>query len=191
MLARNPSLVVLLAAWLLPSATSLAAAVITDRRATRLPRLAAPRLAHGQAAALRPTEMPSAMRLSSEPHMQLRGGAAQLLTRFVAYADGVPALFILAVTILLEVLATTFMKLAANRGKPIYLVGVYAAYGLCFSLFPLALKRLPLSVAYATWSGVGTAASIAIGAIFFGEKITMMKFLWISLIVTGVVGLNY
>ena len=120
--------------------------------------------------------------------MVLRGGAGALAS-FISFCDGVPALAILAVTILLELAATTFMKLAVNR--PAYLIGVYAGYGLCFSLFPLALKRLPLSVAYATWSGVGTAASIAIGAIFFGEKITMMKFLWISLIVTGVVGLNY
>ena len=94
-----------------------------------------------------------------------------------------------AVTILLELAATTFMKLAVNR--PAYLIGVYAGYGLCFSLFPLALKRLPLSIAYATWSGVGTAASVAIGALFFGEKITFIKLLWISLIVAGVVGLNF
>ena len=63
-------------------------------------------------------------------------------------------------------------------------------YGLCFSIFPLALRRLPLSVAYATWSGVGTAASVLIGALAFSEKITLLKLLWIALIVVGVIGLN-
>ena len=63
-------------------------------------------------------------------------------------------------------------------------------YGLCFSIFPLALRRLPLSVAYATWSGAGTAASVLIGALAFSEKITVMKLLWIALIILGVVGLN-
>ena len=74
-----------------------------------------------------------------------------------------PAPLILAITIALEVVATTCMKFAANGPKAWY-IGVGLGYTLCFSLFPLALRTMPLSVAYATWSGVGTAASCFIGA---------------------------
>ena len=81
------------------------------------------------------------------------------------------------------------MKLAANR-SPLWYVGVFAGYALCFSIFPLALRRLALSTAYATWSGAGTAASVVIGAAFFGERITALKLLYLAMIVAGVVGLN-
>ena len=118
--------------------------------------------------------------------LSLRGGVASV----VAAANGLPALVILGVTILLEVIATTCMKLAASR-SPVWFWGVYPAYGLCFTIFPLALRRLPLSIAYATWSGVGTAASVVIGAVFFGESVTRLKLLWIAMICAGVVGLNF
>lgn len=124
--------------------------------------------------------------------MVLRGGFSfgSLLASIVATAESVPAILILGISIALEVLATTCMKLAAITDKRSYFAAVYIFYGLCFSIFPLALKRLPLSLAYATWSGVGTAASVIIGATWFGEQVTLMKLVWIGLIVAGVVGLN-
>lgn len=99
-----------------------------------------------------------------------------------------PATLVLAVTIAFEVLATTCMKLAATR--PAYYAGVFLGYGLCFTLFPIALRKLPLSMAYATWSGVGTAAATVIGAALFSEKLTLLKFVSIGLIIAGVMGLN-
>ena len=73
----------------------------------------------------------------------------------------------------------------------LWYIGVFAGYAACFTLFPIALKTLPLSIAYATWSGVGTAASVLIGAALFSEKLTAVKAVWIGLIVAGVVGLNF
>ena len=122
-------------------------------------------------------------------HLSLRGGAATLVGSIIATAESVPALVILAISIGLEVVATTCMKLAATS-SPKWFIGVYGGYVLCFSIFPLALKRLPLSIAYATWSGVGTLASVIIGATAFGETITKAKLLWIAFIILGVVGLN-
>ncbi len=47
-----------------------------------------------------------------------------------------------------------------------------------------------MGVAYALWSGLGTAAIVAVGAVFLGEPITLVKVLGISLIVAGVLVLN-
>lgn len=47
-----------------------------------------------------------------------------------------------------------------------------------------------MGVAYALWSGLGTAAIVAVGAAFLGEPITLVKVLGISLIVAGVLVLN-
>ncbi|NUT38226.1 MAG: QacE family quaternary ammonium compound efflux SMR transporter, partial [Hamadaea sp.] len=42
----------------------------------------------------------------------------------------------------------------------------------------------------AIWSGLGTAAIVAIGAVFLGETLTVVKVVGIGLIVAGVVILN-
>lgn len=118
------------------------------------------------------------------------GGPVAAATALVSQLSRLPAGLILAITIMLEVFATTCMKMAATGGKGWYF-GVYLGYICCFSLFPLALRSLSLSVAYATWSGAGTAASVLLGVMLFSEKLTKLKLLYIALIIGGVVGLNF
>jgi small multidrug resistance pump len=47
-----------------------------------------------------------------------------------------------------------------------------------------------VSVAYAIWSGVGTALIASIGVLWFKEPATAMKLISLGLIIIGVVGLN-
>lgn len=96
----------------------------------------------------------------------------------------------LALAILLEVSGTTCMKLSDGFTKvvPSILLGVF--YILSFGMLTLALKRLDVSIAYAIWSGVGTALISAIGVLWFAEPATALKLFSLGLIVLGVVGLN-
>ena len=57
--------------------------------------------------------------------------------------------FFLFITIVLEVLGTTSMKLSDGLTKVLPTIMIYIAYGLSFTVFPLALKRIDLSTAYA------------------------------------------
>jgi small multidrug resistance pump len=57
-------------------------------------------------------------------------------------------------------------------------------------LLTLSLKRLDVSLAYAIWSGAGTVLITVIGIILFKEPATVLKMLFIAMIVAGVVGLN-
>ena len=141
-----------------------------------------PALLH-KASRLRTMTQPSTPPRASNPCLVLRGGGG--LLNSVAKA---PAGSVLALTIVFEIFATTSMKLAV-RNK-VWYAGVFIGYALCFTLFPVALRSLPLSIAYATWSGVGTAASVLIGVLLFGEVLTPLKLLWVLLIIGGVVGLN-
>jgi small multidrug resistance pump len=52
------------------------------------------------------------------------------------------------------------------------------------------VRTVPVSVAYAVWAGVGTAAVAVAGHVFLGESMTWLKALSLALIVVGVVGLN-
>jgi hypothetical protein len=54
----------------------------------------------------------------------------------------------------------------------------------------LALRRLELSIAYAIWSGVGTALTVMIGIAYFREPLTAMKLASIAFVVIGVAGLS-
>jgi small multidrug resistance pump len=63
-------------------------------------------------------------------------------------------------------------------------------YVLSLSLLNFALKGIEVSIAYAIWSGVGTALVVIIGIFFFSENSTVLKIISIVLIILGVVGLN-
>lgn len=98
-------------------------------------------------------------------------------------------LYLLA-AILLEVAGTTSMKLSAGFSKLIPSVLIFVFYGLSFGVLTLALKRIEISVAYAIWSGLGTALIAMIGIVFFRETLTPGKVASLILIVMGVVGLQ-
>jgi small multidrug resistance pump len=67
---------------------------------------------------------------------------------------------------------------------------VLVCYPVSFYLLSRALRAIPLAVAYAIWSGVGTAVVAAIGVLAFREQMTWLKAGCLALIVLGVVGLQ-
>ena len=96
----------------------------------------------------------------------------------------------LTFAIAFEVAGTTCMKLSAGFSKPrlSILMGVF--YAVSFSFLTVALKKVDLSVAYAIWSGVGTALIAAIGILWFREPLTLVKACGLLAIIGGVVALN-
>lgn len=59
-----------------------------------------------------------------------------------------------------------------------------------FSFFSISLKNIKVDAAYIIWVGIGTV-SITILNHFLGETLTFYKVLFISLILTGVIGLRF
>ncbi|MFG3698148.1 DMT family transporter [Micromonospora sp. NPDC047620] len=64
------------------------------------------------------------------------------------------------------------------------------AYQAAFGMLSLAVRDIPVGVAYAMCSGLGTAAIVAIGAVFPGEPLSVTKVAGVGLVVAGVVVLN-
>jgi small multidrug resistance pump len=54
----------------------------------------------------------------------------------------------------------------------------------------MVLKRMDVSIAYAIWSGLGTALIAIIGSIYFNESMTLVKLVSLGLVIIGVLGLN-
>lgn len=96
----------------------------------------------------------------------------------------------LLIAIVLEVAGTTCMKLADGFTRLVPSVLIFVLYGGSLACFTVALKGLPLSVASAVWSGVGTSLVCVIGFVHFREPVTFAKLAFIAMILVGVVGLN-
>lgn len=96
----------------------------------------------------------------------------------------------MTLAILMEVCGTTSMKLSAGFTRLIPSVLIFIFYGLAFTMLTLALKKLDVSIAYAVWSGLGTALIAIIGFVVFREPITLVKVISLTLIILGVIGLR-
>ena len=97
---------------------------------------------------------------------------------------------ILFFAILSEVIATTSLKLSNGFTKPIPSVVVVIGYGLSFYLLSLALKAMPIGVAYAIWSGVGLILTVITGMIIWRETLDWARVVGIVLILAGIVFIN-
>lgn len=96
----------------------------------------------------------------------------------------------LILAILTEVAGTTLLKLSDGMKNLVPTIASLILYLVSLGLLGLSLNKLDVSVAYAIWSGLGTALIVGIGIFFLGEAVTWQKLLFIGFIVVGAVGLN-
>lgn len=101
-----------------------------------------------------------------------------------------PYVFLL-VAIAFEVFATSLLKATAGFTRLLPTAVCLAAYAASFLALAWAVKhQLPVGLAYAMWSGLGTAAIVAIGVVFLREPVSAQKVLGVLLVVGGVAVLN-
>ena len=96
----------------------------------------------------------------------------------------------LTLAIVLEVLATALLGKSEGFTKWLFAVGSLLSYGVCFYFLSLALKNIPLGVAYAIWSGVGIVLTAIVSILVFKNKIDLPFVLGSLLIIAGVVVIN-
>jgi small multidrug resistance pump len=96
----------------------------------------------------------------------------------------------LAFAIVTEIIATTSLKYTEGFTRLAPSVITAIGYASAFWFLSQALKDIPVSTAYAIWSGVGTATIAVIGIAFLGEPGGWLKTLGIALIIAGVIVVN-
>ena len=79
-----------------------------------------------------------------------------------------------------------------SNGFTVIFVSVITVICMIASFYFLALsvKTLPLSTAYAVWTGIGTIGTVILGIILFKEPVSVIRILCILLIVSGITGLK-
>lgn len=100
------------------------------------------------------------------------------------------AWLLLAMTVVFEVMGTTLMKLSNGFTQLWPSIGMFACYAVSLVGITLVLRYMDLSIAYAVWSGAGTALTVMIGIYLFREPMTALKLASLGLIIVGIVGLK-
>ncbi|AZC16036.1 MULTISPECIES: DMT family transporter [Pseudomonas] len=89
-----------------------------------------------------------------------------------------------------EVAFAMGMKYAEGFTRPWpSLLTLVAALGGVYFL-TLALRELPVSVAYPIWTAIGSLGTVLLGFALLGESLTPLKLVSVGLILAGVVGLK-
>ncbi len=97
---------------------------------------------------------------------------------------------LLAIAIAFEIAAIACLKLSDGFAKWQWGVASIALYWVCFGALALALRTIPVGIAYAIWAGVGIVAVAAIGMTAFGQKLGPVQLLFMAMILVGAVGLR-
>lgn len=97
---------------------------------------------------------------------------------------------LLLIAIVAEVFGSSMLKASNGFKRLLPSLGIILGYGVAFFMFSLSLKTIPLGMAYAIWSGLGTALTALIGIFIYKEGFNSKKLLGLGLIIGGVVILN-
>ena len=96
----------------------------------------------------------------------------------------------LIIGIFFEVIGTTCLKLSNGFSEITWSSLCIACFAAAMYVLSLSVKTLDISIVYAIWSGLGIALISLIGVFFFHEPLTLLKLLFIGLIMIGVIGLQ-
>jgi small multidrug resistance pump len=100
------------------------------------------------------------------------------------------AWLLLGVAIIAEITAALALRFSDGFTKPLPAVLALAAFGAAFYAVSLALKTLPVSLAYPVWAGAGTAGVALLGVVALREPASVRKGIGVALVVAGIVLLN-
>lgn len=63
-------------------------------------------------------------------------------------------------------------------------------FGASFIFLAYAMRTLPMSTAYAVWTGIGASGGAILGMLIYGESKDWRRIVFISMVLGGAVGLK-
>ncbi len=79
------------------------------------------------------------------------------------------------------------MKQSEGLTRPLPTVFMLLGMAASFGLLALAMRSLPLGVAYTIWTGIGAVGTLLVGVAFLGESLTPARAVAAALITIGMV----
>lgn len=96
----------------------------------------------------------------------------------------------LGIAILFEIIATLALKKSEQFTQLIPGIITVVGYFAAFYFLSLAIRTIPVGIAYAIWSGVGIVLITIIGAVFFKQIPDLAAIIGLALIMAGVIVIN-
>jgi small multidrug resistance pump len=89
-----------------------------------------------------------------------------------------------------EIVATSALKGTDGFTRPLPTAVTLICYGIAFYCLSVALRTIPMGIAYAIWSGIGIVAISAIGFVVYRQKLDIAALVGIGLILVGTLVIN-
>lgn len=96
----------------------------------------------------------------------------------------------LGAAIVSEVLATSLLPHTREFTRPVPTIFMTLLYGAAFYLLTIAIRMLPISIAYALWSGLGMVLIAGVNYFVLKQVLDLPALLGIGMIIAGVVTIN-
>ncbi|TWC68121.1 multidrug efflux SMR transporter [Herbaspirillum sp. SJZ099] len=91
----------------------------------------------------------------------------------------------------LEIVMGLSLKLNAGWTKSgASIIAVMAGLGSIY-LLALALRSLPIGMAYAIWTGIGTIGLVLVGTLVFQDEMNWLRACFLGLTLIGIIGLRF
>ncbi|MFD1126511.1 multidrug efflux SMR transporter [Lentilactobacillus raoultii] len=91
---------------------------------------------------------------------------------------------------LFEVVWAISMKFSHGFTKLDWTIVTIVGMIISFLLLAHATKSLPIGIAYPVWTGIGAVGTVIAGIILFGDKLSMMTWLFVVLLLISIVGIK-
>ncbi|MEL7119748.1 MAG: multidrug efflux SMR transporter [Bacteroidota bacterium] len=96
----------------------------------------------------------------------------------------------LIIAITTELIATSALKESEGYTQLVPSVVSLVGYGITFYFLSLAIKEIPIGIAYAIWAGLGIILVTILGYLRFNQRLDTPAVIGIILILLGVVIVN-
>lgn len=82
------------------------------------------------------------------------------------------------------------MKVSEGFTRPVPTAATIALLVVSFYFFAKSMTMLETGVAYAVYTGIGTAGTAVIGMMFLGESTDPLRILFLAMLIGGIIGLK-
>lgn len=91
---------------------------------------------------------------------------------------------------LFEVVWAAFLKLSQGFTRLGFSVCTILGMVVSFYCLAKATARLPLSLAYPVWTGIGAVGTVLVGVFLFGDRLSPWTWLFVACLFVGIIGIK-
>lgn len=97
---------------------------------------------------------------------------------------------VLVIAGLCEMLGVVIINMYVNTNQKRYIMLLIVSFSFSLFFLSVALTEIPMSTAYAIWTGIGAVGGAIVGILFYGESKNVLRLFFMGLILASTIGLK-